>query len=209
MNIQRIYGLFLPFFRRRRMAVFQKIMHPRSEDKILDVGGYPAFWDSLKCGAFVTCCDLYVPSWSYDTARFAYVRADGRNLPFKDGEFDIAFSNSVIEHVGPFDDQRKFADEIRRTGKSYWVQTPHKWFFVDPHLLAPFVHYLPQRLQRRLIRYCTLWGLATKPSQDQVDDFLRSTRLLTEAEVRSLFPDGTIYRERFLLFTKSFVIYKR
>jgi hypothetical protein len=209
MNIHRIYGLFLPFFRRRRMLLFQKIMRPRAEERILDVGGYHGFWDSAEFGCFVTCCNLHIPSCSYDTARFAYVLGDGRKLSFKDEEFDIAFSNSVIEHVGSFDDQKKFADEIRRVGKSYWVQTPNKWFFVEPHLVAPFVHYLPHRFQRTLIRYCTPWGLATKPSQGQVDDFLKSTRLLAEAEVRSLFPDGEIYREKFLLFTKSFVVYKR
>jgi len=163
----------------------------------------------MECSSFITCCNLDIPSCFYDTTRFAYVRGDGRRLLFKDKEFDIAFSNSVIEHVGSFADQRLFADEIRRVGKSYWVQTPHKWFFVEPHLVALFIHYFPRRLQRRLIRYFTAWGLATKPSQDQVDEFLNSTRLLTEAEAKSLFPDGTIYREKFLFFTKSFVVYKR
>lgn len=209
MNIHRIYGFFFLCFRRRRMRAFQEIMRPRPEERIVDVGGYHGFWESSSVPSFVTCCNLHMPSCGYDTARFAYVIGDGRKLAFRDKEFDIAFSNSVIEHVGSFEDQRKFAEEIRRVGRSYWVQTPNKRFFVEPHLVAPLIHYLPAWVQRKLIRYGTPWGLATKPSQKQVDEFLATTHLLTEPEMRELFPDGTIYREKFLLFTKSVVVYKR
>ena len=114
----------------------------------------------------------------------------------------------MIEHVGNFDEQRKFSEEIRRVGKAYWVQTPNRWFFVEPHLMTPLIHYLSQGLQKKLLRYFTIWGLVTKPSRDQIDIFLRTTRLLTEKELKQLFPDGTFYREKFFGFTKSFVVYK-
>ena len=36
--------------------------------------------------------------------RVRAVRSDGRELPFADGEFDLGFSNAVVEHVAGGDD---------------------------------------------------------------------------------------------------------
>lgn len=127
-------------------------------------------------------------------------------MPYRSGQFGLAFSNSVIEHVGGWEDQRRFAAEIRRVGRSYWVQTPNRWFPVEPHLIGVFIHFLPFRIQRKLVRWFTVWGWVNKPSQQQIDDFIRDTRLLTEREMRALFPDAQIYYERVLfLFKKSFI----
>jgi hypothetical protein len=54
-----------------------------------------------------------------------------------DQEYDIAFSNSVIEHVGDWERQAAFASEIRRVGKNLWIQTPAKECPIEPHYLAP------------------------------------------------------------------------
>ena len=59
-----------------------------------------------------------------------YVVADGCHLPFADDAFDMAFSNSVIEHVP---DHEAFSRELARVGRSYYVQTPNKWFPIEPH----------------------------------------------------------------------------
>ena len=134
MNIQRVYNLFLPHFRKRRNALFGKIMHPQPTDKILDVGGYPWFWSSLNCPSHITCLNLDALENNHDATKFSYVQGDGRCLPFGEQAFDIAFSNSVIEHIGSFDEQRRFAEEIRRVGRAYWVQTPNRWFFVVSHV---------------------------------------------------------------------------
>ena len=74
---------------------------------------------------------------------------DGRALPFRDEAFDVVFSNSVIEHVGDAASQRRFAREVARVGRAYWVQTPNRWFPVEQHLLTPLVHWLPKSWQRR------------------------------------------------------------
>ncbi len=208
MNIHQIHQLFLPYFRSRRGKVFHKVLRPSARDRILDVGGDPWFWSTMNCQSKITCLNIHIQKGDYDSTQFSYVEGDGRDLPYGDKEYDIVFLNSVIEHVGTFEDQQRFAREIRRIGRCYWVQTPNRWFFVEPHLITPFVHYLPKRLQKRLVRWFTIWGIVTKPSPKQIADLLNNIRLLTEKEIRSLFPDATLYRERFWFFTKSFVAYK-
>jgi hypothetical protein len=90
-------------------------------------------------------------------------------------------------------------------GRQVWVQTPARSFFFEPHLLAPFIHFLPFSWQRRLVRNFTLWGWVTRPSQVSVDQMLGGLRLLDYATFRTLFPDCEIRRERFLGVTKAFV----
>jgi len=72
------------------------------------------------------------------------VQADGRDLPFEDGAFDIAFSNAVLEHVGRQDDQRHFVHELCRVARRVFISTPNRWFPVDSHTLLPLVHWLPR-----------------------------------------------------------------
>jgi len=137
------------------------------------------------------------------------VVGDGCCLPFKDNAFDVVFSNSVIEHVSNWDNQRKFAREVARVGRSYYVQTPNRWFFVEPHLITPFIHFFPRSWQRRLLRNFTLWGLMTRPTAAQCEAFFREIRLLTEVEMKTLFPDAKIAKETIAGFSKSFMALKR
>ena len=46
-----------------------------------------------------------------------------RGLPFADGEFDLVYCSSVIEHVPPAR-RAAFAAELRRVGRGWMVQTP-------------------------------------------------------------------------------------
>lgn len=210
MDIFRIYAWFTPYFRARRGRLFRRWMNPAPTERILDVGGYHWFWETVQCENPVTCLNLELPqTGGPPPPRISYVTGDGTQLVYADGSFDIAFSNSVIEHLGTYGNQAKFANEIRRVGKRYWVQTPNRWFFVEPHLVTPFIHYLPRAWQRRMLRWFTVWGWATKPSPTRVDAFLAEIRLLTEREMRALFPDAEIRVERFLGFKKSFIAMRR
>lgn len=208
MNIHNIFDIIRPYFLRRRQQVFSKLMNPLEQDRILDVGGDHSFWLAMECKAHVTLLNLLSLEVDHDKNKFSFVVGDGRRLPYLDKEYDITFSNSTIEHVGTFEQQQKFADEIRRTGKRYWVQTPNRWFFMEPHLVTPLFHYLPKKWQKKLVRYFTVWGLVTRPSKEQIDKLLDNTRLLTREEMKVLFPDASLYEEKFLFFTKSFIAYK-
>lgn len=210
MNIQAIYRPFLRYFRSRRKQLFHRLLAPQASQSLLDVGGYYGDWASMDCPCRITCLNLTLPQLSAPLPpQFTCVRGDGRQLDYRAGAFDIVFSNSVIEHVGTWSDQQRFAAEVRRVGKAYWVQTPNRWFPVEPHFLALGVHYLPKALQRKLIRYGTGWGLVTRPTPAQVAAYLAEVRLLTEREMRELFPDAQILIERFCGLKKSFIAVRK
>ena len=211
MNIHRWYALFGARFRARRMQDFAQTLQPADGDTILDVGGHPHTWHGLPRQVRVTALNIY-PIEFTPTAEYPPIElvvGDGCRLDYADRAFDLVFSNSVIEHLGTFERQQAFAAEARRVGRKLWVQTPAREFFIEPHLLAPFIHYLPVALQRRLIRRFTLWGMMTKPSPAGVEAFLQEVRLLSFAEMQQLFPDCEIRREKAFGFTKSYVAVRR
>ena len=205
MNVHRVYELLIRGFRGRRMNCFLETFQPTAETTVLDVGGTPYNWEQIGARFPITLLNTEPLEAGELDAHYTLVQGSGLKLDFPDRSFDIAFSNSVIEHVGDLEAQRVFAEELRRVGRQVWVQTPARSFFFEPHLLAPFIHFLPRSWQRRLVRNFTLWGWITRPSRASVDRMLGELRLLDYATFRALFPDCEIRRERFLVFTKAFV----
>ena len=137
------------------------------------------------------------------------VGGDGRLLPFADKSFDIVFSNSVIEHVGTFADQRRFADEVARVGCRYWIQTPNRRFPVELHVMLPLIHFFPKSVQRSVVSRFTLWQYATHPTPDMRRDylhhFLNELNLLDRRGLQQLFPGARIVCERVLGMPKSLI----
>ncbi|MGH7860878.1 MAG: methyltransferase domain-containing protein [Candidatus Dormibacteraceae bacterium] len=79
---------------------------------------------------------------------FQSVIGDARDLAqFQAQAFDVAFSNSVIEHVGGADDQRRMASEAMRVASHYFVQTPKHYFPIEPHFLVPGFQFMPSGLK--------------------------------------------------------------
>lgn len=201
--------------RRERFAVFLRLIErlPRPV-RILDIGGTQLFWETMHVGEHdpfqITLLNLSAPraSWS----NVASVAADARDLSiYLDGAFDVVFSNSVIEHVGGPQDQRRMADEVRRVGRAYFVQTPNRYFPIEPHFLVPCFQFLPVSVRVFLVRHFDLgWiGRGKRISdRESARALVTGIRLLSERELRSLFPDATIYRERVCGLTKSFVAYR-
>lgn len=130
------------------------------------------------------------------------VLGDGCDLPFGENSFELVFSNSVIEHVP---DHEAFAREIMRVGRSYYVQTPNKWFPIEPHFMTPFIHFLPTAWRMKLVRRFSVWGLIAKPSKTEYEHAVSSTRLLGLPDMKRLFPGATFEVERFLGLTKSII----
>ena len=175
--------------RARRGELFRRLIDPQAGERVVDVGCGEAGLAASEPGLEVTGVDRDARP-GYPGARF--VQADATALPFGDGEFDIAYSNSVIEHL-PEGERDAYARELRRVAGRWFVQTPNRAFPVEPHALLPFVHWLPRRVGR------ALWRLGV--SGDPYDE----VRLLGARELRRLFPDAAIVRERTGPLTKSLV----
>lgn len=202
--IHRIYDIVLPPFRRRRMALLDRlVLDAGGVERVVDLGGAEGNWQYSSHRPHVTMVNI---SEQLDSGvdQFTHVLGDATQTEFADGSFDLAFSNSVIEHVGE-QNWEAFANECLRLAPCVFVQTPSKWFPLEPHLLTPFVHYLPKGLQRKLLRNATLWGWLRRPNRAKVDEFVSSTTLLTRSDMSRLFPDCEIRTERFLGLPKSYI----
>ncbi len=205
MSFHRFWLFLATPFRRKRMTWFLDVHRPTKQTRILDVGGTLINWQLADYTGRVVLLNLSPPPRTGALAGYDFVQGDGRALPYPDDAFDIAFSNSVIEHLPYPADQAQFAAELRRVAPALWVQTPAKSFLIDAHLLTPFIHFLPEPIVKRLARNFTLWGLMTRPSNEQAARTIESIRLLTYDDMRRLFPDCRILRERVLGLTKSYI----
>jgi hypothetical protein len=175
---------------------------------VLDIGGTEQYWRMMDLPAHphlrVTLVNV-TPS-TPDLAGLEARVGDARDLAtFADSSFDIAFSNSVIEHVGGDAEQRKMAAEVRRVGREYYVQTPNRWFPVEPHFQFPLFQFLPLELRAALVRRFALGWYRRVPDPARARELVASIRLLSLRQLSALFPDSTIHRERFWGVTKSLV----
>lgn len=199
--IHALYRPFLRFFRTRRMRQFVELFGVTDETRIIDVGGGGFNWTLVPEQPHVTIVNLDVEDRT--EGRFTYRRGDGTSLPFADNAFDIAYSNSVIEHVGGEREMAAFAAEITRVAPRYYVQTPYRWFPVEPHTLTVLLHFLPKGLYRMLAPWFGLhgWLCGRRATERAID----GTDLLDLTRFRGLFPDAKIRHERFLGLTKSVI----
>jgi hypothetical protein len=113
------------------------------------------------------------------------------------------FSNSVIEHLYTYENQVKMADEIQRVGRKYFIQTPNKYFPIEAHYAIPFAQYLPKSLLLFLLTKTRLSRM-TKWKKEDAKQYLDEIRLLSEKEMKRLFPGSKILKEKSLGFVKSF-----
>jgi SAM-dependent methyltransferase len=151
--------------RERKLQLFLDLLHPGPETTVVDVGVtdapfgggstdnffealYP--WPERITGVGHTELDRFAAAFPQVRA----VRADGRDLPFRNAEFDVGFSNAVVEHVaGGREGQRQFVHELCRVARQVFVTTPNRRFPLEVHTLLPFVHWLPKGPRERLLPF--------------------------------------------------------
>jgi len=201
--------------RRKRFRVFLEMLNCVSTNlnrplKILDVGGTEIFWEMMEATSLphhITLLNL-----SATTTRnpnIASVAGDARQMDiFSDKQFDIVLSNSVIEHLGTFSDQAKMAKEVRRVASYYFIQTPCFFFPLEPHFLFPFFHWLPRNIRIWLLMRFSLGWLKKQDDEAEASRIVDEIRLMKYSELKKLFPDAHIIRERFLGLTKSYIAVK-
>jgi len=201
-------------FREKRFQYFEELIRTRFTGKdritILDVGGTQKYWEDKK---LVQEMNLHITILNLEKipvsgSHFSSVAGDATDLAeYGDKSFDLVFSNSVIEHLYTWENQQKMATEIRRVGKSFFVQTPNKYFAIEPHYALPLFQFIPKKLGF-LILTKTKLSRFSKWEPQAAQQYLDEIRLLSLKEMRLLFPDGSIYREKILGMDKSFTLYR-
>jgi hypothetical protein len=206
-----IQALFARKMRKKRIALFESLISrlPRPLN-ILDVGGEQRFWEIvglIKEDAKILLYNVSPSEVSY--SNLVAMVGDARDMrEFKDKQFQIVFSNSVIEHVGTYAHQRQMAQEVQRVGERYYVQTPNRFFPMEPHFLFPFFQFLPVSFRVFLVTHFNLGWRGKIRDRQEALQAVNEIRLLTEKELEQLFPGAKIYREKLLGLTKSFIVYK-
>lgn len=172
--------------RRRRHERFFALTRLPPGARVLDVGCGRLGLRALEPGLDITGVDID-PRPEYPGP---FVRADAaQGLPFADRAFDLAYCNSVIEHVAPAQ-REAFAQEVRRVARGWLVQTPAWSFPIEPHALLPAAHWLAPRLRR------TYWRLGAAGGWEEIE-------LLRRGELETLF--GPALPERVGPLVKSWV----
>ncbi|MGN0065007.1 MAG: hypothetical protein ACI379_12265 [Nocardioides sp.] len=178
--------------------------------RVLDLGGTVQAWERAPVRpAHVTILNLTEPGESTSDSLFpVYGDACDAEAALSaagaDGPFDLVFSNSVLEHVGGHANRARFAASVHALAPRHWVQTPYRYFPVEPHWLFPGMQFLPLALRARI---AASWPLAHSPSPslEKATSAALWTELVSITEMQHLFPGSGITRERFLGLTKSIV----
>ncbi len=197
--------------RRKRFRLF-KLYFPEIQNRsvsILDLGGTCSFWRQMgfseKLNIRITLMNIAEEHSSSEN--ILAIKGDACDLSvFPNAEFDIVFSNSVIEHVGNENRQQKMAKEINRVGKGYFVQTPNYWFPIEQHFLFLGFQFLPISIRVFLIMHLNLGWYSKVNDKQKALEIANSIHLLSKKKIVELFPDAIIIPERFFFLIKSYVI---
>ncbi len=209
-------------FRSRRMRVFERVFgglfgeeleaDPRRVIRILDIGGTYEFWESLRF-RYLDRCDITLLNLEKrgdpeKLPNVRYVFGDALDVSaYGDGEFDLAFSNSCIEHVGRFPEWRRMADGMRRVGKYYFLQTPNRYFPMETHFMVPFFHFYPRKLKACLFQHFNLSYFQKSADWETCVKEVDGIHLLSLRDLKRLFPGAQAEKEKLLGLTKSLMIH--
>jgi hypothetical protein len=197
-------------FRRKRFAFLHSLLtRLQPPISILDIGGTEDYWRLMLQGVEmqVSITILNLEPAEVTLPGMTSIVGDARHVQAQENSFDVVFSNSVIEHVGSYQDQLMMAAEVRRLAKRYFIQTPNKYFPIEPHFLFPLFQFLPIGIRVWLLRNFKLGWFQRTPDRQKAKETVNSIRLMDKTELQALFPQASIYEERVLGLTKSFVAY--
>lgn len=205
-------------YRAMRVALFNsmvtEVVARNGFCRILDVGGTHEYWETF--GGVIDWPNVHVTLLNLvrtpepDTPSISQTIGNACNMEqYPDGSFDLVHSNSVIEHVGLWDNMAAMAREIRRIAPAYFVQTPSFWFPIEAHSRFPFLQLLPEPVKVSLImrRRLGYWSRATDVGA--ATRTAHTSILLHRRQLAFLFPDAEIVREKAYGFTKSYMAIKR
>lgn len=193
--------------RAKRWAMFVDAFPDLTSMRVLDLGGTARYWRlAPERPLAVTVVNLRDEDAGEDWIEM--VVADACALPGSvASRFDLVYSNSLIEHVGGWSRRQQLADTIHRQADAHWVQTPYRYFPIEPHWLFPGFQFLPAVARARI---SASWPLGhTRSTRDSALQDVLDVELLGKAELRRLFPTSTVVAESFAGLPKSLIAIRR
>jgi hypothetical protein len=195
--------------RARRWAWLTQTFPDLAQMSVIDLGGRLDTWERAPVRAkFVHVVNLEsatgpVPDW----ARVEHGDACALPPHIARQRFDLVFSNSVIEHVGGHERRLRFAESVHKLADAHWVQTPYRYFPVEPHWVAPALQHLPLAVRASLAHRWPLQHTRAAKREDTLQS-LMWTELLDRTQMRHYFPDSVIRAERVAGLTKSLIAFR-
>lgn len=192
--------------RAKRARKFAEVFPDIAEMKVLDLGGRPSYWAAMSVRpAHVRCVNLEptarvvggIPNESW----VEYVEADATTP--QPGTYDLVVSNSLIEHVGGHEPRLRLAEAVHAAADRHWVQTPYRYFPVEPHWIFPGFQFLPMPVARSVSERWKVGHIRSSRESSWSD--VAWVELLTKTDMRHYFPDATLWTERWMGLPKSLV----
>jgi predicted SAM-dependent methyltransferase len=198
-------------FRVRRFEHFKNFIDNHQLNKgpisILDIGGTQDYWhkmDFFQLYPQVKITLVNLGTEQVEHPNLTSMAGDACNLfQFQDKSFDIVFSNSVIEHLFSWENQQKMASEVLRIGRHYYIQTPNKYFPIEPHWMTPFYQFLPRGLKVQLTKNLNLGHYPKTATIEEAQKRVDEVKLLSSKDMKTLFPSAALYQEKLMGFIKS------
>lgn len=192
--------------RQRRWHLLLSLFPDLAAMRVIDLGGTVEAWNAAP----VQPAELTVLNLSHsvvgDRSSTTLVVGDACALPAElaGRRFDLVYSNSLIEHVGGVARRMDLAASVAALSDRHWVQTPYRYFPVEPHWLFPGFQFLPLCTRALISRTWPVMGWRSADLHHAVGDALW-VELLSRTEMLWLFPDSTILAERLAGLTKSLI----
>jgi|SRR5215211_626768 hypothetical protein len=197
--------------RARRWQMFAANFPEVGDMRVLDLGGTSFTWLNAPVRPREVMIVNLKPQPS-DVDWISTLIGDACALPTQvtDQRFDLVYSNSVIEHVGGHARREAFATAVRNGADRYWVQTPYRYFAIEPHWLFPGFQFLPVTVRAELTRRWKLGNRrAPRRPLDAAVETVLGVELLSKTEMRHYFPDATaVLTETFLGLVKALIAVK-
>lgn len=198
-------------FRRRRWQMLTAEFPDLESMSVIDLGGRASTW----LGAPVRPANVHIvnleppeegatPNW----IQVEHGNACELSASVLERGYDLVFSNAVLEHVGGHANRSAFAASVHRLAARHWIQTPYRYFPIEPHWLFPWFQHLPIAVRAQISRH---WPLVhTRAStRSQALQQVMEVELVSKTEMAAYFPNSLMLSERLGPFTKSLIAVRR